>query len=251
MELDLYLPDYKLAIELNCLYWHSELFKDKNYHLNKTELCLEKDIQLIHIFENEWLNKPEIVKSIILSKLGIYNRKIYARNCLIKEISNKIYKQFVELNHIQGYAISRYRYGLYYNDELVQICSFGKSRFKKNEIELIRSCSLLNTQIIGGFDKLVKYFVSKHEPEILISYVDRRYFNGHGYKNWTLIEKTNPNYWYTKNGILENRIKYQKYKQINILEKYNKNLTEIENMYNNNFTRIWDCGNLKYKYIGE
>ena len=225
------------------------MFINKDYHLNKTELCLEKDIKLIHVFENEWHNQSEIVKSIILSKLGRYDRKIYARQCNIKEISNDEYEQFVELNHIQGYTPAKYRYGLYYNDELVQICSFGQSRFKKDEIELIRSCSLLNTQIIGGFDRLIKYFVSEHEPDNLISYVDRRYFDGHGYKNWTLIEKTNPNYWYiSSNYILESRIKYQKHKLFRLLDKYDENLSEYENMVMNGYTRIWDCGNLKYRW---
>jgi len=225
------------------------LFINKDYHLNKTELCLEKDIKLIHVFENEWDNKSEIIKSILLSKLGRYDRKIYARQCKIKEISNDEYEQFVDLNHIQGYTPAKYRYGLYYNDELVQICSFGQNRFKKGEIELIRSCSLLNTQIIGGFDRLIKYFVSEHKPENLISYVDRRYFDGHGYKNWTLIEKTNPNYWYiSSNYILESRIKYQKHKLFRLLDKYDENLSEYENMVMNGYTRIWDCGNLKYRW---
>jgi len=83
----------------------------------------------------------------------------------------------------------------------------------------------------------------------LISYVDRRYFDGHGYKNWTLIEKTNPNYWYiSSNYILESRIKYQKHKLFRLLDKYDENLSEYENMVMNGYTRIWDCGNLKYRW---
>ena len=247
-EIDLYLPDYKLGIEFNGLYWHSELFKDKNYHLNKTLQCEKKGIQLIHIFENEWINKQEIVKSIILAKLGKFEKRIMARKCHIRELTNNEYMEFVEINHIQGYAPAKYRVGLFYNNELVQICSFSKSRFKKGEFELIRHCSKLNTQIVGGLNKLLKYFTKKYEPNILISYIDRRYFNGHGYKNWELIEKTKPNYWYFKGLIIENRIKYQKHKLKFLLENFDQNKTEVENMYNNGFTRIWDCGNLKLKY---
>jgi len=111
-------------------------------------------------------------------------------------LDSKTYKNFVELNHLQGYVPSKYKIGLYYEDELVQICSFGQNRFKKNEIELIRSCSKLNYSVIGGFDKIVQYFIKKYQPEVLISYVDRRYFNGNGYKKWKLVSETKPNYFY-------------------------------------------------------
>ena len=250
LELDIYLPDYKLGIEFDGIWWHSEnAGTDRNYHLDKTIRCNIKGIQLIHVFENEWLNQQDIVKSIILSKLGRYDRKIYARQCKIKELLDSEYKSFMELNHIQGHVPAKYRYGLYYNDELVHVCSFGKSRFKKGEIELIRSCSLINTQVVGGFDKLIRYFVSEYKPEVLISYVDRRYFDGHGYKNWKLIGDTKPNYWYIKkngNMILESRMKYQKHKLFRLLDKYDSDKSEYENMCDNGYLRIWDCGNLKF-----
>jgi len=252
LEIDLYLPEYKLGIEFDGLYWHSELFKDSKYHLDKTIKCAEKGIQLIHIFENEWHNQSEIVKSIILSKLGRYDRKIYARQCEIREVSELDYEYFMELNHIQGYSVAKYRYGLYYNDELVHVCSFGQSRFKKDEIELIRSCSLINTQVVGGFDKLVKYFVDKYKPENLISYVDRRYFDGHGYREWTLVGETKPNYWYVNDKntdrVLENRMMYQKHKLSEILEIFDESKTEYENMVMNGYVRIWDCGSFKFRY---
>ena len=245
LELDIYLPDYNIAIEFDGIYWHSELFKDKNYHLNKTNLCKEKNIQLIHIFENEWDNKQNVVKSIILAKLGIFNQRIMARKCQMRELSNIEYKEFVETNHIQGFIPAKYKIGLFYNGELVQICSFGKSRFKKDEIELLRHCSKLNTQVVGGLSRLLSYY----KFDNLITYVDLRYGNGNGYKNWELIEQTKPNYWYVKNNILESRMKYQKYKLNKLLENFDSSLSEVENMYNNGFTRIWDCGNLKLRYI--
>ena len=79
LELDIYLPELQLAFEFNGLYWHNELYKDKNYHLNKTEKCLEKGIQLMHIWENDLLYKQDIVKSMILNKLVKTPNKIYAR----------------------------------------------------------------------------------------------------------------------------------------------------------------------------
>ena len=102
-ELDIYLPEKKLAIEFNGLHWHSEgRGKDKYYHLNKTELCEEKNIRLIHIFEDEWLNKPQIVKNRLKNILGLTNYKIYGRKCTIKEIDGKLSSKFINKYHIQG-----------------------------------------------------------------------------------------------------------------------------------------------------
>ena len=83
LEIDIYLPDYKLAIEFNEVYWHSEISsgRDHKYHLNKTKECAKLGIILIHIFDSEWVQKKEVVQSIILSKLGKYEKKVGAREC--------------------------------------------------------------------------------------------------------------------------------------------------------------------------
>ena len=127
--LDIYIPDLKIAFEFDGLYWHNELNKpDKNYHLKKTEECLKKGIQLIHIFEDEWLYKQDIVKSRIKNLLGLITDKIYARKCIIKEITNKESKTFCENNHIQGGINSKYSFGLFFNNELVSVMTFGNKR---------------------------------------------------------------------------------------------------------------------------
>ncbi|MDA3779279.1 MAG: hypothetical protein PF487_03455, partial [Bacteroidales bacterium] len=116
-EIDIYLPDYKLGIEFDGLYWHSDLFKEKNYHLNKTIECEKQDIHLLHVFEDEWIYKKEIVKSIIKSKLGIIENKIFARKCIIKEISdNNSIRNFLNINHLQSFVGSSVKIGLFYND---------------------------------------------------------------------------------------------------------------------------------------
>jgi len=246
-ELDTVIPSKKIAIEFNGLYSHSELSgKDRNYHLNKTEKCKEKGYQLIQIFEDEWLDKQEIVKSILKAKLDLFDRRIYARKCIIKEVSNKKSRDFLEKNHIQGPINSSINYGLYYEEELISLVCFSKSRFSKNyDYELLRFCTSLNIQVIGGFSKLLKYF-QKVKPEAnLISYCDIRYSNGQGYLNsgWKLLYQSKPNYWYfNQNRILESRMKYQKHKIPNV----NLSLTEWENMQLNGYDRIWDCGNLVF-----
>lgn len=154
---------------------------------------------------------------------------------------------FSTINHIQGPAKASAKLGLFHNNELVSIMSFGKSRFKKDELELIRYCTKLNTQVIGGFSKLVKYF-----GKSFITYCDLIYSNGAGYlKNgFNLIDTTKPNYWYFKNNSidLQPRQKYQKHRLSAILKSFDPKLTEHENMRNNGYLRIFDCGNLKLEY---
>lgn len=249
-ELDIYIPNKKVAIEFDGLYWHStEHQKNKNYHLNKTIACEEKGIRLIHIFEDEWKCKQDIVKSIILSSLGIYERKIFARKCEVKEVDDFTFRNFCNENHIQGECNSSERLGLFYNNELVQCVGFGKSRFTKNENELIRMVTKLNTQVIGGFSKLMK-----HYGKNCISYIDRRLFDGKGYNSsgFEYILTNKPNYYYTK--------KFERFYRMNFTKqniakkfpnKYDSNLTEEENMKKLGFYRIYDCGTIKVKWTAK
>ncbi len=252
-ELDIYILKYKLAIEFNGLYWHSK--HDKNYHLNKTEMCREKEIQLLHIFENEWLDpiKQDIWKSIINNKLG-RNNKIHARKTKIIEIKdNKLVKEFLDNNHIQGHCPCSIKLGLFYDNELVSIMIFGKTRFsKKYEYEMTRFCNKKFTSVIGGASKLYKHFVNIYNPKSIISYVDRRYSNGSLYEKlgFELSHYSNPNYWYFKRNNLKlySRVKFQKHKLKDMLENFDETKSEIKNMANNNYSRIFDCGNIIYTW---
>ncbi|MFW6281265.1 MAG: hypothetical protein ACOC1O_00510 [bacterium] len=249
-EIDIYLPDYKLAIEYDGLYWHSEKRgKDKYYHLEKTKEAKEKGIDLIHIFEDEWRDKKEIVKSIIKNKLN-KTIKIFARKCFIKEINLEEEKKFLKENHIQGYIASSLKYGLYYENELISIMTFGKSRFNKNfRWELLRFCNKLNYSIIGGASKLFKYFL-RNTKENIISYSDKRYFDGKIYSilGFNKQKDSYPNYYYLDSNYSYrfSRIEFQKHKLKNKLNEFDENLTEYENMLNNGYDRIWDCGNSKW-----
>ena len=250
LELDIYIPDKNLAIEFNGDYWHSSERKDKNYHLNKTLECKSKGIQLIHIFEHEWASKRHIVESIIRNKLGLIENKIYARKTIVKEISQREYSNFLELNHIQGSIVSKYRYGLFYNSELVSVIGFGVSRFKKNEFELHRFCSKLNYSIIGGFSKLIKHFMNQNICSEFITYVDRSKFDGDGYFKigFKILSESSPSYFYTKNSEILSRYQCQKHKLSSILENYGPSLSESDNMILNGYLKVYDCGTLKLIY---
>lgn len=251
-ELDIYIPSKNIAIEFDGLYWHSEEHGiTKNYHLNKTLACEKKGIQLIHIFENEWIYKQDIVKSRLKNLIGIYNRVVYARKCTVKEVDSKTSKEFQEETHLQGAVTAKVNLGLYDGNQLVALMTFGKCRFdKKHEWEMLRFCCKLGCRVVGGAGKLLKHFERNWHPKSLISYADRRWSQGKLYKTlgFKLDHASIPNYWYWKNAnTLESRIKYQKHKLKDILETYDENLSEAENMRNNGYHRIYDCGNLVFE----
>lgn len=251
-ELDILIPIKNLAIEFNGLYWHSDIYKDKNYHLNKTIECNKKGIDLLHIFEDEWLEKSVIVKSIIKNKLGLCDKRIYARNCEIRVVNKSEEKLFLNSNHIQGFVGSNVSYGLYHNGELISIMTFGGLRkslgynSKNGSYEMLRFCNKLNYSVVGGASKLFKHFVKKNNPKQIISYSDMRYFDGSLYNKlgFELVNQTKPNYFYVINHNRENRFKYRK--DVLVKEGFDKSLTEKEIMKSRGYNRIWDCGNKKW-----
>ncbi|MFW6281854.1 MAG: hypothetical protein ACOC1O_03555 [bacterium] len=257
-ELDIYIPELKLAFEFNGLYWHNENFVEKNYHLNKTELCESKGIHLIHIYEDDWKFKKDIVKSRILNLLG-KSKKIYARKCLIKEVTFKEAKEFLNENHLQGFCVSKIRLGLYYDNELVSLMTFGKLRknlgqnSKEGSWELLRFCNKLNYTVIGSANKLFKYFIKEFNSKGVISYADRSWTMNNGNTlydklGFKFIKTTHPNYYYINNNNMRmNRFLFRKSELIKM--GFDKNKTEHEIMLERKMYRVYDSGSLNYKYI--
>jgi hypothetical protein len=260
LELDIYIPSKKLAIEFNGLYWHSERAgkKYKTYHLNKTNKCKENGIHLIHIFEDEWLDKQDIIKNKLKHILHIDNKKtIYARNCIVNEIKAKKCNEFLNKNHIQGEDNAAIRYGLFYKKELVAVMTFGNLRLalgnvsRKNEYEMYRFCT--STVVVGAGGKLFNSFIKKYNPIKIISYADYRwsqetaFYSKIGFK---LIGNTLPNYWYIDKNYMHRIYRYNfvKHTLSNKLKTFDKKLTEWQNMQLNGYDRIWDCGHLKYEW---
>lgn len=249
-ELDIFIPNLNIGIEFNGLYWHSEIYKDKNYHLNKTILCNDKNIRLLHIFEDDWIYRKDICKSIILNSLNCIKNKIYARKCVIKEIKdNKVIRTFLDTNHIQGYCTSSIKLGLYYNNKLVSLMTFGiRGTNGKKEYELIRFCNLLNTSVIGGASKLFKYFIKNFKYDKLISYSDMSIFDGGLYEKlgFKYSHLSSPNYYWIIDGIRKHRFNYNKKKLVK--SGYDPSKTEIQIMNELGYYRIWGCGQKKWIY---
>lgn len=246
LELDIYIPSKNVAIEFDGLYWHSEVHKPNDYHQVKSRLCREKGIRLLHIYGDDWLQKQDICKSIIKASLGIYEKRVFARKCEVRDISTSQYSEFLQENHIQGKVNSSIRKGLFFEDELLQVIGLGKSRFKKDEIELHRMCTKLNTQVVGGFSKLI----ASLDLESFVTFVDLALFDGKGYEatGFEFVSETKPNYWYLDKGCNSrmSRQKCQKHKLKTLLgESFDPNLTEVQNMHKAGYVRFFDSGNFK------
>jgi len=247
-ELDIYLPELKIAFEFNGLYWHSEIHKnDKNYHLNKTKKCNEQNIKLFHIYEDDWNNKQEIIKSMILNKLKLTKNKIYARNTKIKQIkTNKIVNKFYLENHLQGKSTYSLNFGLYHNNILVSLMSFKRN--KKN-YELIRFANKLNFNIIGGASKLFNNFVEKYNFDEIKTFSNNDYSNGELYNILSFEKSTilKPDYSYIINYERKHKFNFRKKSLENM--GYNiKNKSEHEICLENGIYRIYDSGKIKWIY---
>ena len=249
IELDIFIPELNVAIEYNGLWWHSARIKAKKYHLNKTEICEKNNIQLIHIFANEWLFKEDIVKSILKAKLGFSDKRVYARKCKIKEVPSKVSNKFLNDNHIQGKDNAPFRYGLYFNEEIIQIFTLKRShRSKEKYLELKRSASKLGYSVVGGFSKLLKHAKKIHNEDI-ITFADRRYSNKNNVysKVGEFIGIVPINHYWVNGLELKSREVYQKHKLKDILKVFDETKTAIENCHDNDIWEIYDCGNFKYK----
>lgn len=183
-EVDIYLPELKLAIEYNGLWWHSSEYREYDYHLNKQKIAADSNIKLVTIWEDDWVNKVDIVKSYILNKLGKTVDKIWARKCGIFEISKNESNMFLDKNHFYGGSNSSIRISLKLNEEIVSLMVFKKNR--KGWI-LERFCNKNNTLVIGSFSKILKYFINRHDPNFIISYSDDMMSDGYIYSKFGFL----------------------------------------------------------------
>ena len=243
-----------LLIEVDGLYWHSMLCgKDKNYHLNKTEHCIRQGHQLIHIFEDEWTYHEDIVKSRLKNLLGIYDAVVFARKCSVVKLTSAEAKLFFNETHIQGNTQSAIRYGLKYENEIVAAMSFGHRRKITNgkradgEYELLRFSTKLGHHVVGAASRLLSHFERDYNPKKLLSYADKRWSIGKLYEalGFVLDHESSPNYWYMTSRCDRRLYRYgfRKSKLPMLLKSFDANKTELENMLDNGYNVIWDCGN--------
>lgn len=249
-ELDIYVPSRHMAFEYDGVYWHSDKKKGKNYHLFKTEECENAGISLVHIFEDEYLEHKDIVLSKIryLLKSADFER-VFARKCIVKDISYTEASTFLDKNHIQGRAKASVYLGMFYRGEIVSVMLF---LWRDGVWELNRFASDITKNVIGAGGKLFSYFQKKYSPEKVKSFADRRWtvnkernlYIALGFK----LEKcTSPDYRYVLNSETTRRHKFNFRK--NILHKkygFPLTMTETEMINELGVNKIYDCGLIKY-----
>ena len=235
-EIDILLNKSKFGIEFNGLYWHSDIIDRTTKYdlLNKTKLCKEVSIKLMHIFSDEWEYKKDICKSMIKNRVGLCTR-IWARKCIIKELKREDFAKFMNKCHISGSVNSSIRLGLFYNDELISAIGFRKPRQKKwsGYYEISRFATKLDTVVVGGLSKLIKHFHNEHDCKIM-TYADRRFGEGLGYEKigFKYYGDTGIDYWYSDG----------QYRFDRFIIKTDNNMSEREKAAEMNLYKVWGCG---------
>lgn len=272
-ELDLYLPDYNLAIECNPTETHNSSFQDPwggppkhpKYHQRKSNECLKKGVQLLHIFSYEWKYKRSILESILRNKLKKPQNRIYARNThVVIDIPYNECKTFLEANHRQGNCMSKVRLGLATNDgQLVSVMTFGKLRTgisktldgENDDWELLRFCSLLDTSVVGGASKLFKYFIKNYKYRKIVSFSDSAHTSGGVYEilGFKFIRQSDPGYMWVslKDDSYLTRVQCQKQNIVNILPNVDTNMTEQQIMMLNGYARVYDSGADRWEFTSK
>lgn len=248
-ELDFYIPDRKVAIEINGLYWHTERCgRGPTYHLQKTMDCLDRGIKLIHFLDRDVNEKFEIVKAMVLNSVGVNEKTLRASKCDIREIPTHIARDFIDQNHLQGYASSDMKIGLFHGDDLVSVMTVGKTRFSKiADYEIIRFCSKNGVKVHGAASKLFGYVRQIIPEKDIMSYADRMTGEGGVYQKlgFELVRSTSPGYFWTDGKEVLSRYVTMRSKLSDKFPDY-AGETEVEFMESKGFSRYFTCGNNVY-----
>jgi hypothetical protein len=261
MELDLYFPEKKFAIEFNGLYWHSEAQgKDKRYHYNKYEAANKAGIQLVQIWEDDWRDRKNVIIRALAHKLGVTNRlaeaypeladvttKIFARKTQIVQLNTDKAKEFLSGNHIQGYASGSYYVGLESSDGILRALMVLKKEADET-LNIVRYATA--GSVTGGFLKLLTHATRTYQPKTFITFADHAISDGGLYQNNGFVadKELPPDYMYVVNKERKHKFGYRlkKFRDDPALI-WDENLSERELALLNNLPRIWDAGKTRYR----
>jgi hypothetical protein len=253
-ELDIYIPALGIGIEYNGLYWHSDRFKDRGYHLAKTEHFRAKGIRVYHVWEDDWIHRNAIVRSQVSNWLGVIPVRLMARDGDIQVIRDKsLIRSFLESSHIQGYIRTSLAIGLFIESELVSLMTFdhseGRLTMSADEWNLSRFCTKAGTVVSGAASRLLTNFERKVSPTRVITFADMEWSIGNLYEKlgFTKVNVTGPNYKYVVGGRRVNKQRFTKEKLVR--EGYDPQFTEREITLSLGLSRVWDCGQIKYQKI--
>lgn len=247
-ELDIYLPDSRIAIEFNGVYWHSERGgKGKWFHFEKWKLCRDKGVQLITIWEDDWLYKNNIVKNMILHKIGASEQeKIYARSCQVVQISQSVANGFLDNHHIQGKANGSIRLALQNkNNEIVAVSVWRRI----TEDTWLLSRYATSSIVVGGMSKMISHFERLKKQGVIVTFADHEVSDGSSYKGLGFVKDRtlHPDYKYVFNRVRNHKSRFRKsrFKSDPSLV-FDESMTESELAILNKIDRVWDSGKARY-----
>lgn len=246
-----------LLIEINPTYTHNSSItvsighsyikpKEIDYHFKKSQLAMENGYRCIHIWD--WDDKDKII-NLLKPKTTLYARKLE-----VKEVSFEDTGTFLSQYHIQNSCSGQdIRLGLYKDDELVEIMTFGKPRYnKKYEHELLRLCTKDEYKVVGGAEKLFKFFVNKYKPSSIVSYCDNSKFTGEVYTRLGMELKSYgkpTKHWYnvkTDRHFTDNLVRQRGYSQLHNDKLHTKGESNDQLMLEAGYLEIYDCGQSTY-----
>lgn len=250
LELDVYIPGRNIAIEFNGVYWHSEeRGKDRNYHHSKWERCRDQGIQLITVWEDDWRERQEIVKSMLSHKIGVDDAKrVYARTTTVKVLDYATSKNFLDSNHIQGSARGSLYLGLCVaRDDIVAV-----SVWRKNGTTLYLDRYATSTTVIGGMGKLLKEgkrWAKDNSVDKIVSFSDNEVSDGGLYEKlgFVLDKELAPDYSYVYRGNRTHKFNFRLKRFLNddaLL--FQEGLSERELAKLNGIPRVWDSGKKRW-----
>lgn len=248
LELDVVIPEKKLAIEINGCYWHEDGMSTPL--AVKTRKCDESGIRLVQIMDWECNERPDLVRSHLAHSLGITASRIMARNCSIDSVSAVEARMFLDEHHLSGFHKAKQHLALRYSGKIVAVLSVGKPRWGKCDLEIIRWATLKDTVIQGGFSKCLKRVIADHSPRTILSFCDLRWGTGKVYEKFGFVNTgtTPPNYWWCKGKKRLSRYQTQKHMLSKVLPNYDATISEADNMHLAGWWKVSDCGNQRWVF---
>lgn len=231
-ELDIYVKDIKIAIEINGNYWHSEMNGiTKDYHLNKTNECLSQDIRLVHIFEDEFTYKRNVVLAKLIDIFYKNRYKIDMDKCEVREINDKKFEEkFINKYCLEDWFSSNLCLGVFYKNRVIGMISFVKrdgGGWEISRVGVIRNFSFKDV-----YQKILNYFEENYEWKFLVMFLDLRWEDPKDYfrTNFLISHQEDPRYWLI-NDYHGKRL---------YAESFVESWEELNYL---GFDRIWDVGN--------
>lgn len=226
---DIYVPERKIAIEYNGLYWHSERNgRGKDYHFDKLADCAKSGIRLIYIWDDLYTSHPRLVERYLRKELGVDKLKINFNECTIQYIDTDTATEFLEENSMLGYRTALSHLGIYYNGNIEGLLSFNM--YNNGVCEIVQYSDIHH--IIGCLSGALKYILSKNNINTFYAVSDNTISNGKEFKDsgFEFIEALEPDYYLYSNGSRLLREEVSEYEE-----------------YGEKSIRIYDAGKLKWR----